>query len=163
MKKILNYLAGVAMMAFCVFGISACGSDDNTTPNRPLQMNGEWLALIQQPGILLYEIDEFSGSTIKATIYKIEGYNVISGTSLVEANVKKIEKSTGSGTFTYKNGVLTVTYGEKVNEGLVRYGEDQNVIYWTVNNNDFEMLRPNTATQTFTKQVENLYEKLNKK
>ena len=162
MKKILNYLAGVAMMVFCVFGISACGSDDNNpTPNRPLQMYGEWVSAIQQSGVLMFESDVFNNGTVEATLYKIYGNNVMSGSTLVKANVTKIEKSGALGSFTYKDGILTVTYGSSQSSGSLKYGDDTNVVYWNINGNNLEMLRANDATNAFKSQVETLYKEQN--
>lgn len=164
MKKILNYLAGVAMMAFCVFGISACGSDDNNpTPNRPLQMNGEWVCILKTDAMLYYEIDKFNGSAVEAIVYNIYGSNLLNGNKLNEQNVKKIEKFDKQGSFTYKDGTLTATFSQSSVSGPVKYGNDIFTLYWTVKGSDFEFIRPTKETGDFQDQAEAVYQTLNAK
>lgn len=169
MKKVFNYLAGIAMMAFCVFGVSACGNDDTpSAPNRPLQWYGEWVYSLynQREGVLAFEYDNFkNGGSVDAVVYTLSGQNLMNlNTGTVNwDNVTKIVKQEVTGSFTYKDGTLSCTFAQNKNSGTLRYGDDRDLdlVYWNISGADIQLLRHNDKTQAFMDKAEELYKKQN--
>ena len=158
MKKFFNYAATLAIVAICAFGISACGNDDDDI--KPGSMFGNWVSMkLEQNGNLLsFENDNFNGSDVVGTVYKVYGTGIMQNMVLNQNAITKIEKYVVYGTFSYSGNNLSITWPDGKYSGTITFSNNGSEAVWKNQAGTLEMIRPTGATNSLQARIETLYQ-----
>ena len=158
MKKFFNYAATLAIVAICAFGISACGNDDDDI--KPGSMFGDWVSMkLEQNGNLLsFENDNFNGSDVVGTVYKVYGTGIMQNMVFNENAITKIEKYVKYGTFSYSGDKLSITWPDSTYSGTITFSNNGSEAVWKNQASTLNMGRHSASTSNLQKRLETLYQ-----
>ncbi len=118
MKKFMYRMATVVALVSCILTLSACGSDDDNSASVDSNIVGTWNLFQTSSELVVFgQTILNSNGTFSTVVYNITGKNLVEGTTINEDNIKNIERLTLGGTFTAKNGAITIKSGSKTDTG----------------------------------------------